>query len=169
MSNSINKSFFYICTSLLGLILISCYSFTGGSVPEHLKKLQLTPVVDNSGYGNPQFRESLMRALVQRFRDDNSFTLTDNFGDARLSIVISSIIDATVAVNPGELETQRKVTVSFKAEYFDNVKKKLIWDKSFSNYQVYDVSNILTNRNAGIEKTIIQTTDDILLSVVSGW
>lgn len=153
----------------MAIILISCYSFTGGSVPEHLKKLQITPVVDNSGYGNPQFRESMMRLLVQKFRDDNSFTLTDNFGDARLSIVIGTISDATIAVNPGELETQRKVTVSFKAEYFDNVKKKLIWDKSFSNFQVYDVSNALTNRNTAIEKIIIQTTDDILLSVVSGW
>lgn len=104
--------------------MTACYSFTGGSIPEHIKTLKINNVQDNSGYGNPQFREDMLQFLVQRFITDNSFNLTDENPNARLSVAISSIRDETVALSPGELETERKVTVDCKVEYYDLVKKK---------------------------------------------
>jgi hypothetical protein len=111
----------------------------------------------------------MSRLIINRFRNDNSFSIIDGLGDARLSITITSINDMPVSVQPGELEKERKVTVVTKAEYYDNVKKKVIWDKNFDNFAIYDVSNVQENRNREILKILEQTSNDILLGVVSGW
>lgn len=149
--------------------MTACYSFTGGSIPEHIKTLKINNVQDNSGYGNPQFREDMLQFLVQRFITDNSFNLTDENPNARLSVAISSIRDETVALSPGELETERKVTVDCKVEYYDLVKKKVIFEKKFNNFQLYDLSNALVNRNNAVTNALEQLANDILLGVVSGW
>ena len=74
--------------TILSLICISlfagCYSFTGGSVPDHLKTISLTAVQDNSGFGNPRFRDVLTRSLLDKFRNDNTLVLVESNGDAQL-------------------------------------------------------------------------------------
>ncbi len=160
-----------INTLFISLIFLTyvCYSFTVGSVPDHLKTLQINNVSDNSGFGNPIFREEMARNLITKFRNDNSFSLVEGLGNARLTVAISSITDAPVSVQPGELEKERRVNVTTKAEYFDNVKKKVVWERSFDNFAIYDVSNVQENRNREIFRILEQTSNDILLAVVSGW
>jgi len=162
---------FYFVTCLIVLIIIlqSCYSFTGGSVPEHLKTLTIATVNDQSGFGNPEYKLILTESLINNFKRDNSFELVESGGDARLNVTISSISEQTVAVNPGELETERKIVVMCTVEYYDYINKKTIWKKNFSNYGLFDVKNALTSRNEAIEVALKQIADDILLAVVSGW
>lgn len=151
------------------VLMVGCYSFTGGSIPEYLKTLQITNVNDNSGFGNPLYREEMSRLLITKFRNDNSFSLTESVGDARLTVSIASINDMAVSVRPGELEKERKVTVVTKAEYYDNVNKKVIWSRNFDNFSIYEVTNVQENRNREILRILEQTSNDILLAVVSGW
>ncbi len=163
-----------ICIYLLSCTFISmfflgCYSFTGGTIPEHLKTLYISSVSDNSGYGNPVYRETLFQKLVEKFQKDNSLKLVDRGGDARLSVSIKSIRDDMQTVRPGEVESERKITVACDAEYYDAVKKKIIWTKSFSNFEVYNLNNAMVERDRAINVALEQATDDILLAVVSGW
>ena len=51
----------------------------------------------------------------------------------------------------------------------DNVKREEIWNKNFSSYLNYELSNALANRNEAIEQILEQISNDILLAVVSGW
>lgn len=160
------RTFIFLALSFL---LFGCYSFTGGSIPEYLKTIQITNVNDNSGFGNPLYREEMSRLLINKFRNDNSFSLTESVGDARLTVSIVSINDIPVSVRPGELEKERKVTVVTKAEYYDNVNKKVIWSRNFDNFSIYEVTNVQENRNREILRILEQTSNDILLAVVSGW
>ncbi len=150
-------------------ILSGCYSFTGGTIPPHLKTLSISQAGDNSGFGNPRFREYLTEQIIDRFRKDNSFTLVETGGDAKLTAAISTISDATVTVSTGELERERKVTVTMEAEYFDGIKKKSIWKKTLSNFQIYAIAEGQVGRDAGITKALKQLSDDLLTAVVSGW
>lgn len=160
---------FVSCLFTGGILLKSCYSFTGGSVPEHLKTLSIPTVNDQSGFGNPEYKMILTQSLIDNFKRDNSFELVESGGDARLIVAINSIMEQTVAVSPGELETERRIVVSCTAEYYDFVNKKSIWKKNFSNYGVFDVKNAIAGRNQAIEGALRQIADDILLAVVSGW
>jgi hypothetical protein len=167
--NVLSKIVLLICIVVM-VQLSGCYSFTGGSVPDHLKTLQIAPVGDNSGYGNPAFKDKLSQQLFQKFKNDNSFSLLDRNGNARLNVSINGITDQTTVINPGELESERKITVSCEVEYFDAVKKKQIWKKQFSNYGIYNVtSNAQLNRNTAVETALERISDDILIAVVSGW
>ncbi len=157
------------CVLITVQLLSGCYSFTGGTIPEHLQTLSISQAGDNSGFGNPRFREYLTEQIIDRFRKDNSFTLKETGGDAKLTAAISSINDATVTVGSGELERERKVTVAIEAEYFDGVKKKSIWKRTLSNFQIYAVAEGQVGRDAGITKALKQLSDDLLTAVVSGW
>jgi hypothetical protein len=149
--------------------LAGCYSFTGGSIPAHLHTLQITSVTDNSGFGIPQYKVDLETNLIDIFTRDNSLELVDNSGDARLTVSISSILEATNTIGTSELETERKITVTCSVEYYDNVEQKKIWDKTFSNYGTFDVAQALTARDETIQVVLKQISEDIMLAVVSGW
>jgi outer membrane lipopolysaccharide assembly protein LptE/RlpB len=159
--------------TILSLICISlfagCYSFTGGSVPDHLKTISLTAVQDNSGFGNPRFRDVLTRRLLDKFRNDNTLVLVESNGDAQLQSTIIRIVDEVVSVSPGEVERERRITVSVEAEYTDYVKRKQVWKRTFSNFQVYLISQGQQAREEAVIAALQQIGEDILLAVVSGW
>ena len=164
-SNRVLTILSLICISLLA----GCYSFTGGSVPDHLKTISLTAVQDNSGFGNPRFRDVLTRRLLDKFRNDNTLVLVETNGDAQLQSTIIRIDDAVVSVSPGEVERERRITVSVDTEYTDYVKRKQVWKRSFSNFQVYLISQGQQAREEAVIAALQQIGEDILLAVVSGW
>ena len=53
------------------------YSFTGSSVPAHLKTVAIPLFDDLSGSGEPGLRELLTNKLIARFRQDNSLEVVD--------------------------------------------------------------------------------------------
>ncbi len=159
----------FILFILLSLSVSACYSFTGGSAPEHLKTLTITNVVDNSGFGNPQYREQLTQNIIDLFLNDNTYEIVDLAGDARLTVVINSIRENPVSINPGELETERKVEVICEVEFYDNVKKNQILKKTISSYDIYPVAESQQGRENSLRVALSQLADDVLLAVISGW
>lgn len=151
------------------LLTIGCYSFKGGSLPEHIKTISFAPIVDNSNYGNPVYRDLFFNELIKKFQRDNSLKVIEGTGDSKLTVTINSIRDETAYVKPGELEKERKITMEVTVEFFDAVKGKSIYNRKFSNYAIYSVSAVPTSRDNAIEEVISKLTDDILLSTVSGW
>lgn len=154
----------FIACSLTG-----CYSFTGGSVPNHLKTIYISSITDNSGYGNPKYRDVLYLKLIEKFQNDNTLQLVERNGDARLTVTIKSINEEIQTVSQNQLERERKIVVTCEVEYFDVIKKKIIWKKTFTNFEIYDVANAFVDKDRAINDALEQTSDDILLAVVSGW
>jgi hypothetical protein len=170
------SSFFNVLLKFVSLIcvlscsiLAGCYSFTGGSVPEHLKTLYIAPVNDKSGFGNPQYRNELMLELTDKFRSDNSFEIVERNGDAKLFVTIVSINEEITAVSPGELADEKKVTVVCSAEYYDAVENKTLMEKNFESFDVYKISRGQTGREEAVLSALDVVSDEILLAVVSGW
>ncbi len=151
------------------LLTIGCYSFKGGNLPKYINTISFTPVVDNSNYGNPNYREMLFNELVNKFRRDNSLKVVEGFGDSKISLIINSIRDETAFVRPGELEKERKITMEVSVEFFDTVKNKAFWTRKFSNFAIYSVAGIPSTRDRAIEEVIDKITDEILIATVSGW
>ncbi len=170
-----NVYFHLHCLSCILVIftLGGCYSFTGGSIPPHLKTLKISPVEDNSGYGNPEYRNFLAQELFDKFRNDKSFEIVEQNANANLNVSIVSIREATVGISDGgsagELESERKITISCKVEYFDAVKKVMLIEKKFNSFGTFDVNNAFTERDEAVRSAISQIADDIMLAVVSGW
>lgn len=146
------------------------YSFTGASVPKHIKSISISPAIDRSGSGVSNLSELFTNKLTQKFIDDNTLRVANKANaDASLDCTITSLTDAPSVVAAGENVTTRRITITVQATYRDLVKRKTIFDKSFSNYGDYPATGGINERQTAIETAIDRITDDILLDTVSGW
>jgi len=91
------------------LQLSGCYSFTGASVPPHLKTIAIPLFDDQSGSGKPGLRELLTNKLLEKFRQDNSLSITDKASaDAILEGTITSVLDQPQVLVVGETVTKSR-------------------------------------------------------------
>jgi len=156
----------------IGIVNLRCgvYSFTGASVPQHLKTIAIPVADDRSGSGEPGLRELLTDQLTQKFIDDNTLQVSERTtANAILECTITSLSDAPAVVTAGENVASRRITVSVKVIYRDLVQRKTIYDKSFSNYGDYESGGSISERRDAIEAAVDLITEDILLDTVSGW
>jgi hypothetical protein len=159
----------------IGVILAAawmagCYSFTGASVPSHLKTIAIPTIEDQSTFGEPGVREHMTTELTTLFLTDNSFQVADRgTADAVLKGVITGITDAPAAVEQGETVRSRRVTMSAKFTFQDMKFRKTLWEKTFSNWGDYPVSGGSSLRRVGLDEAMKKITEDVLLETVSGW
>jgi hypothetical protein len=95
--------------------------------------------------------------------------VVEDNGDARISTVLTRVQDQIVTIQTGDLERQRRIVVAVEVEYFDAVKNKVVWKKTFENSDVYDVAEATEGRRSAADRAIRRIADDILLAVVSDW
>lgn len=167
---------FLLCFTLLFISIsisnFGCcfYSFTGASVPQHLKTIAVPVAIDRSGAAEPGLGQLFTNQLTQKFIDDNTLQVTEKTAaDAVLECTISSLSDAPAVVAAGENVESRRVTITVNVIYRDLVQRKIIFNKSFSNYGDYPSGGNITVRQGAIETAVDRITEDILLDTVSGW
>jgi hypothetical protein len=166
------NSYNIIFLSIIPLLFFGCsYSFTGSSVPDHLKSIAIPFCIDRSGSGEPTMADDFTSTLIEQFISDNSLAVTERSkADAMLDCTISSISDAPTVIQGNENVSTRRITIRAKVVYKDFVLKKTVFDKNFSNEGDYSTEgDVPTNRADAIQIAIDRITEDILLAVVSDW
>lgn len=163
------KIFVYI--ALISFIWGCSYSFTGSSVPQHIKTISIPIVKDKSGKGEPGLSNDLTQNLTQQFIDDNNLQVVNSVtADAVLSVTIIAMPDrAEVVSGENEKASKRRITLKVKAVYKDLVLKETIFDRNFSNYGVFETDNYAENRQGAIQVAIENVALDLLLAVVADW
>lgn len=154
------------------IILSSCaYSFTGSSVPNHLKTIAIPFAIDRSGSGEPNMADNFTSTLIEKFISDNSLAITDKSkSDALLDCTINSISESPNIIQGGENVSTIRLTINARVIYKDFVMKKTVFEKSFSDYADYsNLGDVYTNRNNAITEAIEKLSEEILLAVVSDW
>lgn len=160
----------FIIGGLINFTGCCAYSFTGASVPKHIKTIAIPAAVDRSGSGEPGLGELLTNTLIQKFIDDNTLQIANKSNaNSILDCTITSLTDAPSVISAGENVTTRRITITVHAVYRDLVKRKIIFDKNFSNNSDYKAGGNVSVRKAAIDDAINKISDDILLDTVSGW
>jgi len=157
---------------IVAILVEGCfsYSFTGASVPPHLKTIGIPIALDQSGFGDPILRDEFSRQLVDVFVQDNSLQIADKTtSDALLETVITAVRNTPEVVQGGDAVSKWKIAVTVRATFQDLRLKKKVWEKDFSQFGLYDASAGLTGRTEGLKEAIRKLTEDILLESVSGW
>ena len=154
--------------SIYAMTVGGCYSFTGSSVPAHLKTVAIPLFEDVSGFGEAGLSEQVTQALIQLFINDNSLEIADRqTSDSIIEGTITSVNDVPSVIAPGEQVTTRRVTVTVHASFTDLKFKKKMWDKDFSNWGEDDQGS--ETRTVALDEAVRKVTEDILLETVSGW
>ena len=161
------KHSFYL---VLLVLFTGCYSFTGASIPSHLKTIGIPLATDNSGFGRSELRQELTDFLVQKFTREGSLQVRDrSVSDALLDVAINRIADDPVAVKAGEELTRKRATIYVQVTYRDVKLQKLMWDRTFQQFADYDVSAGLEGLNTALRNAEEKLAEDILLGVISNW
>jgi len=164
-----NRSIIFSVLAALALFS-GCYSFTGASIPAHLKTMGIPLATDNSGFGRSEMRQEITTMLVEKFTREGSLQVRDrSVSDALLDVTITRIADEPVAVKAGEELTRKRATIFVQAVYRDMKQQKLIWDRNFQQYADYDVNAGLEGLNTAIRNAEEKLAEDILLGVISNW
>ena len=161
-----------LCAATVLFPLSGCpYSFTGASVPKHLKTIAIPLVDDQSGFGEAGLRERFSTELTNLFISDNSLEVSDRTtADSILEGVITAVSDAPSVVGQGESVSKRRITMTVKFIYQDMKLRKKVWEKTFSQWGDYDSGGgLASQREAGLQEAIKKVTEDVLLETVSGW
>ena len=161
---------------IFAIAFSSCrYSFTGASVPPHLKTIAITLFDDQSGYGRATLREELTKKLIEKFIKDNTLKVADrNTANSILEGVIVSVQDNPVVVGTGERVKKSRITITVKVSYYDMVKRTKLWERTFSNWGEYELegdtqANLQFRIQTAIQTAIDKLSEDILLATVSNW
>ena len=168
----IQSAFLVIVAALVITGLAGCaYSFTGASVPSHLKTVAIPLVDDQSGFGEPGLREYFTTQLTNLFINDNSLEVADRtHADSILEGLVTGVQDAPAVIQPGETVAKRRITMTARFTFQDMKLRKKVWEKSFSEWGDYDSGGGgASQRQAGIQEAVRKLTEDILLETVSGW
>lgn len=153
----------------IGLIS-GCYSFSGGTVPPHLKTIAIPIVQDQSGYGDPALKDLFTLQLVDIFTSDGSLTLSERVGaDAVLETVVIAVTETPTVVKPGEQVAERRISVTAHVVFTDVKLRKTIWEKDFSQWGDFPSGAGPTQRNEGVQEAVRKLTEDILNETVAGW
>lgn len=166
-----NSRLFVVVYAALLTVFAGCvYSFSGASIPPHLKTIAIPVAADQSGSGDPNLRNEYSTQLVDRFVRDNSLQLTDRENaDCVLESVITNIQDASAVVQAGEQVTSRRMTISVRVVFQDLKLRKKVWEKNFSNWGDFDPKGGFSQRNEAIKEAVRKMVEDILIETVSGW
>lgn len=167
-----NKIFLMLFSILTLSFLYACsYSFTGASVPPHLKTISIPIFPDRSGTGEFDLGEKLTTNIIKKFIDDNTLLVSDKLkSDSVLEGTIVSLTDAATVVSGGETVTTRRLTITVRVLFKDLVKRATIFERNFTNYGDYPAGGDITLvRQQAIEAAIDKIAEDILLGVVSNW
>lgn len=171
----------YSCVNFLALLFIyplsfflflsGCsYSFTGSSVPPHLKTIAVPLFDDQSGVGEAGLREMFTNRVIDRFVRDNSLSIADRKeADSMLECAILTVRDEPAVISRGETVSKLRLTVIVKASYHDLKLRKRVWEKQLSNWGDYDLGGGPSGRQSAINTAIEKLSEDLLLETVSGW
>jgi hypothetical protein len=161
----------FIIFAFAFLIYACRYSFTGASVPPHLKTIAIPVFDDQSGYGRATLREELTQKIVERFIQDNTLKIADrNTANSILEGVIVSVQDNPVVVGSGERIKKSRITITVRVSFYDMVQRTKVWERTFSNWGEYDLEgNVQLNLQLGIQQAIEKLSEDILLATVANW
>jgi hypothetical protein len=165
---SVRTTLFIVLCSLLIFYSGCAYSFSGSSVPPHLKTVAIPLFEDQSGFGEPGLRENFTKRLIDLFINDNSLEVADrNTADSILEGSILTVADAPSVIAPGEQVSKRRINVTVHVVFQDLKLRKKVWEKDFSNWGEYSMGVEL--RTVALTQALNKVTEDILIETVSGW
>jgi hypothetical protein len=163
------KAVFLAAVMICSTMQWNCaYSFSGSSVPAHLKTVAVPLFEDQSGFGEPGLKENFTSKLIDLFVSDNSLEIADRSNaDSIIEGAILSVIDAPSVIAPGEQVSKRRITVLVHVVFQDLKLRKKVWEKDFSNWGEYAIGS--EPRTSALTQAVNKVTEDILLETVSGW
>jgi 23S rRNA A2030 N6-methylase RlmJ len=161
--------------SLLLLIVViaffeGCfYSFTGSSLPAHLKTVEI-PLFSNQSL-EPNVADEVTQELSKELLDNNLLKVVEKKGDAELSGSIVSYVNAPYTFGTSDTRqvnvSQYVVRITAEVDFIDKKKDESIYKGTVIGEGIYDLQK--SNEQAGKAAAIKELVQRIMQNSVQGW
>jgi len=119
----------------LGFMLVSCYTFTGTTLPGYLKTIYIHPV-DNQSL-NPQLAENVFKALQTGFQQRSNLRLVHQDAHSEIKLVLQPAQRSPYNISGSDV-TSYQIRLTAEVLFYDRVKSDtLYYEKALSGYGVY--------------------------------
>ena len=163
-----------ILTSLVFVIFLfnSCgiYRFSGASLDPKDKTVTVKFFPNRAAIVNPNLSQVFTEALKDRFISQTSLELVDFNGDLMFEGEIKKYFTKPVSITKGEQAQYNRLTIVVRVKYTSINNPKYNFDTSFSRYDDYESSELLTDVEDALTETIVkELIDDIFNKSVVNW
>ncbi|HYE96370.1 MAG TPA: LptE family protein [Rubricoccaceae bacterium] len=162
-----------LLSSVLCLLIGGCgvYSFTGASIPEHLRTVAVPLVEDRSAGGVPDLDRRLTDALQERFAGRTRLVLEpdESAADAVVQAAITAYTLTPVAVTGEEVASLNRVTIEVAVRYVDRVEDRERLARTFRASSDYDPDAGPAAEADAAFAALAQLADDVFNAATSDW
>ncbi len=165
------KKIFYILFLGLVLLLASCgiYTFTGASYGT-AKTFSVDYIQNRATYVSPTLSQKITEDLKDRFMSQTPLTMVQKDGDLQFEGVITGYVISPGGIKSGETASFNRLTVTVKIIFTNQTAPENDFEKSFSRYADFDVSQPFQTVESGLLDQIVEELiNDIFNESVVNW
>ena len=158
-------------TSIVCLACAGCsiYTFSGSSLPSHLKTVDI-PLFENQSM-EPDIAEEITQELNRQILDGNLLRIVQNEGDATVTGTITSYLHEPYTFGAASTRQvavdQYIVKIIAQVDFTDNVKNVPLFEGSITGEGIYDFQK--ETEETGREKAISDIVQRILQKSLQSW
>jgi hypothetical protein len=163
-----NRTVFALAMAVLAL-LCGCYTFSGSTLPPHLKTVEV-PLFANQSL-EPNVADEITQELSRELLQSNLLKVVERDGNAVISGSVTSYTNAPYTFGASETRQvsvqQYSVKITVDVEFLDRKKDEPIYKGAITGEGIYNLSN--ENEQAGKQKAIKEIVQRIMQNSVQGW
>jgi hypothetical protein len=150
----------------LALALAGCYSFSGTTLPAHLRTVRIAPVANKTL--ESALSDQITRGLEEGFRSRSNLRRVNEGGDAELIAVLTDY-SHRAAMTSGATVTSFRVDILASVRFIDRVRGDTLYsDDRVPGYAQYEPAKGQTEEAA--KRVAVDALIKVILdNSVSGW
>jgi hypothetical protein len=146
------------------------YSFTGAGKLTGVKTFSVYYFPNRARLINPNLSQQITEALQDKLLRQTSLNQVDENGDLEFEGQITGYDTRPMNIKEGDLAAQTRLTVTVKVKYTNNANHDEDWEKSFSAYEDFDSSRILSDVEEELMVEVLEKlTEDIFNASIANW
>jgi hypothetical protein len=174
IKNIFNSNQKLLIASILSLLLVSCsisYKFNGSSIDyTKTKTISIFDFPNTAELVYPPLSQEFSEALRDSYTKQTRLQLLKKEGDLHLEGEIVGYQLTPLAISANSYASQTKLTLTIKVRFSNYKNPEEDFEKSYSAFQTFDSSLLLTNvQDALIKQMITDIVDNIYNDTVAKW
>ncbi len=146
------------------------YSLSGASIPPDARTFSVAYFPNNATMVSPILSSTMTDALVDIFTRRTRLMQIDDGGDFAFEGEIVNYTSTTASVSSDDYALQNRLTIPVKVRFTNALDESQSWNKTFSAYEDYDSSLLLTEVEGELIPQIVdKLATDIFMASASNW
>lgn len=146
------------------------YSFTGASIPDAAQTFSIQQFENIATMVAPILATSMTEGLQDMFSRQTRLAQVREDADLSFEGVITNYVSTPIAVTSDEYASMNRLTITVKVKYESKYEPQYNFNKTFSAYEDYDSSQLLTEVESELITQIVEKlAEDIFNAAVSNW